>query len=485
VSDTNLIPEAPLSPDAERPARRHGRTVLAGLLAIAVVAGGVAVLGGGGSSKRHLPVLALGSLGRSAAATDRAAEPGVLMPYRPLRYVHDGAWPALADHATVRQLRGPTLDADSVSRVAHAFGIDATPERGANGWTVTDGNVSMQIDTSGPVPMISVYDVVRGGSSSGSGGSGSGSVSGGAPDAGSGSDATIPPSPTTNLPAMPVPTNQTPTDLPSDDEAAARARQILDAAGVLDGEWRTEVSDGGTAIATPACPPNAMCATPDVLLAATTRSVAFHRVIDGHDVAGLDWYVEIGDHARLLGASGPLGTLESVGDYPLRSIDAAFADVQAGRDSLGGGKVQPLSASGIASDTPTKAPTDSAPDTPIDTPTSAPTSTPPTAKVTDVSIELVVTDGTADGRTGRFVVPVYRFHASTASGGVTADVTADAAALADRFLAAPEPVPVPETGLTHGGNTDPGGPPEIAPGSGVATTPLPSIDTVEPKPSAP
>ena len=46
----------------------------------------------------------------------------------------------------VRQLRAPTLDANSVGRIAHAFGIDATPSHGDTGWTVTDDTMAGRRD---------------------------------------------------------------------------------------------------------------------------------------------------------------------------------------------------------------------------------------------------------------------------------------------------------------------------------------------------
>ncbi len=459
MSESTAIPEAPLEGIPER--SRGGRGVLAAVTAAAVVVGAVVAFAGR-SDHTSLPVLALQSTSRSAAADGVAVAPGVMQPYRLVDYVHSGPWTALPAHAVVHELRGATVDEAVVRRTAHAFGIDGTLQHDANGWTVTGAQQIVQIDTTGVVPMVSLYAGAGRGSSPGSTGSGTGTVGGGSTGStGTGGTSTvIPPdlpTPATSQPSSggggtvtpqtipaasstPAPTSTAPADLPSPAAAEARVRRILSDAGILDGEWRAEVADNGTVSVGAACPPNASCVAPNLLpSSATSRSVTFHRVVDGHDLNGADWYVEIGNHGAVLGASGPLATLVALGDYPLRSIDDAFADVRAGRNTVPGtpGEVRPLAAGG-ASSTPVS-------DAPVPGSSSTTPTIPPTRAVVDsVAIALVVADGTADGRNGRFVIPVYRFHATDASGvGSTVDASALSAQLVSTPTSTPTPVPQP------------------------------------------
>ena len=66
-----------------------------------------------------------------------------------------------------------------------------------------------------------------------------------------------------------------------------------------------------------------------------SRMVVGHRVIDGRRVDGLEWTVDIGDHAAVTSISGTLAKAEAVGDYPLRPPSAALDEIKSGHGSGG------------------------------------------------------------------------------------------------------------------------------------------------------
>jgi hypothetical protein len=228
---------------------------------------------------------------------------------------------------------------------------------------------------------------------------------------------------------------------------------VLDRAGVLDStaRWDVSVSDSGVVGFASSCPANADCARPPTTPAiVTSRSVTFHPRLDGVVVDGLQWSVEIGDRGSVLGASGPLGAFTAVGSYPLRSVDRAFADLQAAE--LGWtGEPTPLPNMGIVSPAGGSIPT-------------------VTVEIDDVTVAWAVLEGRADGRDGTFVVPTYRFGGHDAS---EPSVTADEPALDPSFVST-APV-VPTTGGIKSGVPTPAPAPDAAPPQAPDSTAAPIV----------
>jgi hypothetical protein len=342
------------------------RIALWGALAvIAVGAGGLVVaLGGGGSGDGGAPPdlpLALGATdGRAEAATPSAAADIAV----PGGYVPGDGLPALGGHRTAYRLQA-SIDADDVRQVAKAVGIDAAPTEKGDSWHAEKG--PMALDVYGPDGSWSAYRMmpVEGtGSSAGSTGSvGSGSTGSGSagpppevlgttppvpvgpaiecPDTKSGvaanqpgvetgsatscvpTCATYPPDDAVHdgvqiqpcrLPVetVPPPTTTVPADLPSQDEARRIALDVLDASGAdTHGAQVTTEDLGGL------------------------WSVTVEPVVDGVPAPGLDLYVTIGAEGRIDSASGHLGKVEELGDYPLIDTKAAITRLNEGW-ALGG-----------------------------------------------------------------------------------------------------------------------------------------------------
>lgn len=137
-----------------------------------------------------------------------------------------------------------------------------------------------------------------------------------------------------------------PADLPSADEAEQIARDVLERAGVLDGDWHVEALDGGVMSMgyAQSCNPNGVCTETDLVEEeyVMSRMVTFTRVLGGHRVDGLQWSVDIGDEGVVTSVWGTHADVEPVADYPLRPIDAAYADMVAGEDVLWGGGMMPM-----------------------------------------------------------------------------------------------------------------------------------------------
>ena len=504
-TDATIVPEPadgegepPVAPLSETPTagpnrRRRAVPMLAVALAMALVGGAVALLGRAGDAGRAgsvaRPVLRFA--GAAGSGTDSRSEPA-LMPIRPTRYVHDGAWTPVGTDAVVLRISVPAVDAALVRRLAGGFGIAGEPVRTETGWTVRDAalELGLTVDQAAGSAWISV-----GGASSGGGATTGSPGSAGTPDQSSvpgssgsgvakpgavpgGGDPTVPAPPVPSEPPVPsdptVPAPPVPSEPPappvrllSPADAEARARAMLDAAGVLGtAEWRVTVADGGVVSAT-VCAPNADCPTPSPG-PATSRLVTFQAQRDGRDINGLAWYVELGDAGTLLGANGPLGALAPVDSYPLRAIDTAFADLQAGRTGWPGEPV-PLAVTRDAASS-SGAPSSGAPGT-------APDNDPVVATIDRVEVAWVVVTGSIDGRNATLVVPVYRFSGTTAgsAGRLQIDVAAlDPSVVQPSAPAAPgpqpkepqptgvEPQPAPAAS-TPGSPSDPG----PGPGPGV------------------
>jgi hypothetical protein len=119
-----------------------------------------------------------------------------------------------------------------------------------------------------------------------------------------------------------------PTNLP--DEAAAEriARSLLEGMGIT-GDWSVTVDAGSGSGDAVVCAPEP-CASP-MHIVLMSRVVQFRPRFNGVAIDGLGWQVEIGDNGHVLGLSGTWADLRTLGRYPLRSVDAVFAELAAGR----------------------------------------------------------------------------------------------------------------------------------------------------------
>jgi hypothetical protein len=269
------------------------------------------------------------------------------------------------------------------------------------------------------------------------------------------------------LPTEPVPTTTVPAepaDLPSEHEARQIALDLLEATGA-------DVS-------------GAHVATEDV---GGIWSVTVEPVVDGVPAPGLDMYVTVGAKRRIDGASGHLGKVEKLGDYPLIDTKAAITRLNQGWGF--GGVVPDVAASSAAesarpatagSDTavssdpgvtdnkpgpgtgpPTVNGSGSGPDgstlpTPVPMP---PEPTVPLPKVAVTDAEMVLVMVPSWDESGSYLVPGYRFTADDRSSPTVPAVD-------DEVLKPPPDVPettVPSKGEPEPGQVDPSGPTSTTP----------------------
>jgi len=174
--------EAVIEPEAGGPTpspRRRRLAVLAGVTVLAVVAGGIAVAGGGRSEPRPLALMAgngAGSGAETMAARAGGAAPAVapaqgaaadskaaIYPYGGwgMKFEVEGQLPDLPDHAAAWRVNGPALDRPAIARIAEALGVNGTPVQRDGGWFLDNGDWTLYAsgDPSGmPGPWsISLY----------------------------------------------------------------------------------------------------------------------------------------------------------------------------------------------------------------------------------------------------------------------------------------------------------------------------------------
>lgn len=414
---------------SSRPARPAWRAAIAPLALVALVVATVAVVAsrGGDDELRALPLVP------GAAGAERAAD-AAIFPAPTYRFVLEGALADLGGTGTVRRARAHDLDERRAAEIARAVGVDATPQLADGAWQASGDGGSVWISTFGGLSHVSYTSYTEGtpyaerGSSGAVGGGTSGAVG---DDPGTIDEPAPPPDLRPIPPVAPV-------DLPSEEQAEAIARDVLDSFGALDGaEWRVEVTDSGAVGIAVACPDDTVtdvrCDELEAESVVTSRSVQLTRVVDGMPVAGLTWWVEVGDGGRIDAINGSLTSLETVGDYPLQSVAAAYDVLVAGDGWWGGPAI--LDAAGTeTADTPERR----------DAPDVAPEIT---VTITGAERALVLQPAWEDGAESTYLVPAYRFVGRFADGG--GDYSAEVPALAPEYVATPEPTtprpdPAPE-----------------------------------------
>ena len=343
-----IEPEAAPAP----PRRRRQRAVLAGVTALAVVAGGIAVANGGAPEPKPLALMAGGVAGDSAggrAETMMAPAPAIApadsrssYPYGGwgLTFQVAGTLPDLPDHAPAWRATGPTLDRAAATRIAGALGLPGTPAPRDGGWFVDGRDWTLNAFPGGDTWSLNLF---RG------------------RYAGQGDDlvADDPPAGPTLSPA----------------EAERRVRELLDRMGAPAGSWKFETTDTemgiGWACAAPAPPmspeelrkleaeklrqleqPNSAttpampapepgripadkpapdgsvgsCPPPPAPVKGFT--VALYPLLDGHRADWPVWQVTLRSDGRVESLYGSWVTFERGEDYRLRGVSAALKDLQ-------------------------------------------------------------------------------------------------------------------------------------------------------------
>jgi hypothetical protein len=332
-----------LTLESPRPARRTRRTALWGVLAaVAVAAGALAVTSGGGSDggPDRLPI----ALGSNAGAGREAAMAADMSMAAWITYIAGDDLPGLGGDGPAYRVSG-AVDEAAVRSLAEALGMSGDPIDQDGYWHLesdgaaldvypgTGGTWSYWVNQGGDVAI---------GSDSGSGYSSS-SGGGGCPD-----DATC--IPTTTAP-------DAATDVPSSRECEPGTKCVEPSGPATTSPCPP---DAMCTLPIEECPPNASCAIPEPieptppadlpsedearqialdLLGGTGMDVDDAKVtvdgpydawyvnveptIDGLPVSG--WYasVSVGSKGEVLNASGVLGDVEALGDYPTIDTRAA------------------------------------------------------------------------------------------------------------------------------------------------------------------
>ena len=219
----------------------------------------------------------------------------MLYPAQAVEYrVAEGA-KSPASSAPAYRLVPTEIDKDTVADLADALGMKGKPDdNGTGGMTVRDGDTQLVVDTS----HIVNWSYGR------------------TPEGAVRSDVAVACAPDGKCP-QPEPVR----GLPTPAEAEAKARRILDAAG-LDAGKVMESGERGTA---------------------TVSSIAFAPEVDGAEVLGLVTSFQFGEDARIEYANGWLGHFDKVGDYPLVGLNEA---VERMRSGFGTGGVVAMDAKG-------------------------------------------------------------------------------------------------------------------------------------------
>lgn len=395
-------------------------TLSAGIaVVIAGACGGSGVTSGPGgppTTSSHPPKLKLAAAAQESAPTADAVGGAALYPERLTKYVLDGTLPDLGATARVRRMKAHSLDAPAVQRFADALGVAGTPTRTPEGWQVQGADAILRFDIAGGVVSMSYSGGVPG-AAGGSTGSGTAAVSGPETKPVPPATGVVPTDPVVDPPPVPP---AAPVDVPSAADAETMARALLDRFGVLSGQdWSTDTNDSGGVVS--ACPAGVPC--PMVPPVVSARTVTFSLIVDGMRVDGVQWSVTIGEHRRIEYVNGEWATPTDLGDYPLRSAAAVFADLQQGKARYATPiPMMAMDTGTTAGAVPDISPMPPAPMPPSPLPPSplpsTPTSIPPAivVHVSGVSLGLARWNADDAGVSVVDLVPTYRFRARVDGG---------------------------------------------------------------------
>jgi len=280
--------------------RRLGAWMVAAVVTVALVAGGVlAARSGAGREPALLPAL-LPALDQAPVAGARtgiepAPAPGGVAPARPTEpgdarlwpretYKLAGPLPDLPDQARAWKL-GSSVDAGRVAALAAALGLNGPPKQEANGWTIRDGRRALVVNRLAGVPWSFGANILGGCIPR----------AGGPYQPGAGiqclaRDASV---------ASPVGPGRPlrPRDLPSRAEAERVARDLAARAGLDLAGAAVQVTDGFA-----------------------SRTVTIAPAVGGQPTSGFAWTVSVGAKGTVQHATGWLATPEAADTYPLIGV---------------------------------------------------------------------------------------------------------------------------------------------------------------------
>ena len=298
--------------------------VVAAVVTDGLVAGGVLVARDGGEpSPAVLPALDLGDAGQAATDASSADAAGAIEPapapggavtskrsggptdrptlWPPVTYKLGGPLPSLPDRASAWKL-GDDVDAARVATLAAALGLDGTPRKEPNGWTLREGRNALVVHGLAGVPW-----------SYGSGIFGTCLARTGGPyRPGAGIQCLDPDAPVSNQPGPANPPRPVapakpfrPPALPSRAEAERVARDLAARAGLdLDGA-RVRVRDDYA-----------------------TRTVTIDPAVGGQPTSGFAWTVAVGAGGTVRHATGWLAIPQPADTYPLIGVEAGFEQLK-------------------------------------------------------------------------------------------------------------------------------------------------------------
>jgi hypothetical protein len=293
--------------------RRVVAWMVAAVVTVALVAGGVLVARGGlDRSPAVLPV-DLGDGGQAAtaagaarsgdagAAIEPAPAPGGVAPARPkdvgdqpqpwprVTYRLKGALPSLPGQARAWKVTD-AVDVARVGELAAALGLAGKPDREPNGWTVRDGRRALVVHRLAGVPWTYGSDILGACSPR----------SGGPYGAGGGVQCLDADAPVASQPAAPGRPSRRP--VPPSPATAERAARDLAARAGLDLDGATvRVTDGYA-----------------------NRVVTIDPAVGGSPTSGFAWRISVGAKGVVQHASGHLATPEPADSYPLIGVAEGY-----------------------------------------------------------------------------------------------------------------------------------------------------------------
>ena len=294
--------------------RRVVPWLVAAVVTVALVAGGMLVAGnGGGRSPAVLPELDLGGSEEGfridLARTDKAGQVrpydigDAPTPWPPVTYRRKGPLPALPDRARAWRV-GDDAGAGRVAVLAGALGLRGRPREDPGGWTVTDGGRSLRVNRLAGMPWTYGSGVPGGCVARRGGGPyrpGGGLQCLDADTSVSGRPTSPPVTARPVAPARPP----RPADRPSRELAERVARELAARAGLeLDGA-AVRVADSYAA-----------------------RLVTISPAVGGLPTSGFSWTAVVGAGGRIRQASGWLATPEPADTYPLIGVEEGFRRLQ-------------------------------------------------------------------------------------------------------------------------------------------------------------
>jgi hypothetical protein len=266
--------------------------VVAAVVTVALVAGGLVVARGGPDrSPAVLPALDLGTAGPATASPGAARD--IAGPRPRVTYRLRGPLPNLPGEGRAWKLADGG-DAGRVAALAAALGLSGQPRREASGWTLRNGRRALVVHELAGAPFTYGVGVlspcpVR---------------TGGPYRPGGGLSCLDPDAPVSSPPVAPARPLR-PRDLPGQAEAERAARDLAARAGLE--------LDGAEVRVTPGF---------------ATRTVTIAPAVGGQPTSGFAWRIDVGANGVVQHASGWLATPAPAGTYPLIGVEQGFEQLK-------------------------------------------------------------------------------------------------------------------------------------------------------------